>query len=147
MAAAAEEDEEAEAEAGDEGGGHGVPAAKGEEKSRAQPAAGEGLDGTRRARLSSGDACLLLCLLLLRRCRRRKPLCHSFFSCCWIPAAPLGARSGWRLCSSLLLPCRRARYTQLRAHRLAGLAGLAGLKTSILSQALQASVQLSRTHA
>ena len=53
VSAAAEEDEEAEA--GDEGGGHGVPAAKGEEKSRA-PAAGEGLDGTRRARLSSGDA-------------------------------------------------------------------------------------------
>jgi len=47
VAAAAEEDEEAEA--GDEGGGHGVPAAKGEEKSRA-PAAAEGLDGTRRAR-------------------------------------------------------------------------------------------------
>ena len=53
MAAAAEEDEEAEA--GDEGGGHGVPAAKGEETSRA-PAAAEGLDSTRRARLSSGDA-------------------------------------------------------------------------------------------
>ena len=51
MAAAAEE----EAEAGDEGGGHGVPAAKGEEKSRA-PAAADRLDGTRRARLSSGDA-------------------------------------------------------------------------------------------
>jgi hypothetical protein len=55
VAAAAEEDEEAEAEAGDEGGRHGVPAAKGEEKSRA-PAAAESLDGTRRARLSSGDA-------------------------------------------------------------------------------------------
>jgi hypothetical protein len=53
VAAAAEEDEEAEA--GDEGGGHGVPAAKGEETSRA-PAAAEGLDSTRRARLSSGDA-------------------------------------------------------------------------------------------
>ena len=53
MSAAAEEDEEAEA--GDEGGGHGVPAAKGEEKSRA-PAAAEGLDGTRRARLSSCGA-------------------------------------------------------------------------------------------